>query len=217
MSTLYLSRLVLNPASRQVRRDLADPYELHRTVMRAFAGRREVAGVLHRLETTTDDRLVLLVQSAEAPDWSALAVGDYLLPDDPAAALDNPAVKPFDPAPAVGRVLRFRLRANPTVKKKRDGRLSNRVPLLRAEEQEAWLARQADRHGFALLRLALADEQTERGRVASQGPAQTMQVFSVQFDGLLRVTDETRLAAALREGIGPARAFGCGLLSVAPA
>ena len=44
---MYLSRLILNPRSRQVRSELADLYEMHRTVMQSFAGRLE------------DDELVL--------------------------------------------------------------------------------------------------------------------------------------------------------------
>lgn len=217
MTTLYLSRLVLNPASRRVRRDLGDPYELHRTVMGGFEGWREAAGALHRLEMTTGGGLVLLVQSVESPDWSALTEGGYLPAAEALAGWDNPAVKAFDPAPRVGDVLRFRLRANPTVKKKRDGRLSNRVPLVRAEEQAAWLARQGEQHGFDLLQLEMRDEQTEEGRVRSQEASPALKVFSVQFDGLLRVRDEAGLARAVRQGIGPAKAFGCGLLSLARA
>jgi len=36
------------------------------------------------------------------------------------------------------------------------------------------------------------------------------------FDGSLTVSDESAFIALLRSGIGPAKAFGCGLLSVAP-
>jgi CRISPR system Cascade subunit CasE len=36
----------------------------------------------------------------------------------------------------------------------------------------------------------------------------------VRFDGVLRVTDAARLVEAVRSGIGPAKAFGFGLLSL---
>ncbi|MFE5595468.1 type I-E CRISPR-associated protein Cas6/Cse3/CasE [Streptomyces sp. NPDC056549] len=36
------------------------------------------------------------------------------------------------------------------------------------------------------------------------------------FEGRLRVTDPTALRAALLEGIGPAKSYGCGLLTLAP-
>ena len=33
---MYISQLVLNPCNAQVRAELAHPYELHRTLLRAF-------------------------------------------------------------------------------------------------------------------------------------------------------------------------------------
>ena len=83
---MYLSRLVLNPRSRVVRRDLADCQSLHRTVLSAFpvtgdgVGARAEFGVLHRLEPSRFGTApALLVQSAEAPDWSRLPP-EYLAP-----------------------------------------------------------------------------------------------------------------------------------------
>mgnify|MGYP002136949035 FL=1 len=37
---MFLSKLILNPKSREARRDLANPYDLHRTLARAFAPTR---------------------------------------------------------------------------------------------------------------------------------------------------------------------------------
>ena len=33
---MYLSRLILNPRHRRVQREVANPYEMHRSLMRAF-------------------------------------------------------------------------------------------------------------------------------------------------------------------------------------
>jgi len=38
----------------------------------------------------------------------------------------------------------------------------------------------------------------------------------VQFNGRLQITDAARFITAVQTGIGPAKAFGCGLLSLAP-
>jgi len=38
--------------------------------------------------------------------------------------------------------------------------------------------------------------------------------FTVRFDGLLRITDPDAFRATLIRGIGPAKAFGCGLMLV---
>lgn len=40
---MFLSNPVLNPKSREARRDLANPYDLHRTLARAFAPDEQTA------------------------------------------------------------------------------------------------------------------------------------------------------------------------------
>ena len=74
-----------------------------------------------------------------------------------------------------------------------------------------WLAVQGRMHGFEI---AAGDVTVERHRVMrvkrrSGGPA----VFGVlDIRGVLTVTDSRRLGAAVRNGLGRAKAFGCGLL-----
>lgn len=41
-------------------------------------------------------------------------------------------------------------------------------------------------------------------------------IYSVRFDGVLTVTDPDTFRQTVAAGIGPAKAFGFGLLSVAP-
>lgn len=218
---MFLSRLQLNPRSRQVQREVADPYQRHRTIMRAFReDLPEEERVLHRLEQEPrSGRLLLLVQSHTRPDWEWLDGRDYLLPADPFdPAGENPAVKSFDLPLSRGQILRFRLRANPTVKKKRPGRKhGNRVPLVREEGQREWLERQADRCGFRLLEANVSAEADRHGRVEREERTHRLTLHVVQFDGRLQVDDPEKMRGAVRGGIGPAKAFGCGLLSLAPA
>src|SRR5256885_8575788 len=84
---IYLSRLILNPRSREVRRDLGDCHALHCTILKAFppvngeteAKAREQFGVLYRLDIDQrKGRAVLLAQSLVEPDWSGLPP-DYFL------------------------------------------------------------------------------------------------------------------------------------------
>src|SRR5271157_4820629 len=98
---MYLSRLILNPRSRQVRNELADPYEMHRTVCKAFPDANyrdnESSGILFRVDLHPKTRLpTLLVQSYQKPDWMFLLIDrkDYLLGENelPLDA-ENPAVK----------------------------------------------------------------------------------------------------------------------------
>ncbi len=224
---MYLSLLRLDYRSSQVLRDVRDVVRLHKLVMSAFPDildpeveARAYYGVLHRLEIDTSrGGITLYVQSAIEPDWSDLA--GYLLPGT--AALPNPAVRSVAGAYAgirEGRMLRFRLQANPTRKvdtksgpdgKRRNGR---RVLLGRPEQQMEWLARKAEESGFVLLEARLAGDGHVPGR-GHQG-VREVTVQPVLFEGRLRVTDVGRFAAALRQGIGPGKAWGCGLLSVGP-
>ena len=218
---MYLSRLLLNTRSRQVQRETADPYQLHRTIMRGFVEKRDQSGILHRLDVQPrTGAIILLVQSMSEPDWSSLAEKDYLLPIDPFSGLDNPAVKQISLPLRPNQVLSFRLRANPTIKKARrddngERRNSNRVPLVREEKQVEWLEQRAKDNGFRLLHLGISQPQKLTGRKKDNGRAITL--YTVQFDGRLQVTNADKLLEAVKNGIGPAKAFGCGLLSLAPA
>jgi CRISPR system Cascade subunit CasE len=216
---MYLSRLLLNPRSRQVQRETADPYNLHRTIMQAFADKRDHSGVLHRLDIhPRTGQIVLLVQSQASPNWQALAAKDYLLPTDPFSGLDNPAVKPFALPLQSGQILNFRLTANPTIKKVRRNEKgerdnSNRVPLVREDEQVKWLATKGEQYGFRLLHVTISNQNRQKGWKKDAPP---LTLYTVQYNGRLQITSATQFLTAVQTGIGPAKAFGCGLLSLAP-
>ena len=215
---MYLTRLILNPRSRRVQSELADPYQMHRSLMRAFPeGVKQMdERVLFRLESDPrSGNLILLVQSQLEPDWSWLTepgARGYLLP----TSEPNPWVKRFDLCLEPGQRLAFRLRANPTVK--REGK---RLGLVREEEQMAWLARKAEQGGFRLLSTRAAAQGDAEGwiKVDPAGGAperRRYQMLTVQFDGVLEVSDPRRLQEAVANGIGSGKGFGFGLLSLAP-
>ena len=214
---MYLSRLILNPRNRQAQREIADPYNLHRTILHAFGSDRKTAGVLYRLDINPrSGQIMLLVQSQKWPNWDWLTETGYLLPD-PFSGLDNPSVKEINLSLREGQTLRFRLVANPTVKKVRrdeNGKRlnSNRVPLVREEEQLAWLLKRANDNGFHFddshINISQIQRQTSRKKKIT--------IYTVQFDGHLQITDADKFKMIVKQGLGPAKAFGCGLLSLGP-
>ena len=217
---MYLSRLLLNPCSRQVQSETADPYNLHRTLMQAFDSKRKDANVLHRLEVhPRNGQIMLLVQSQLEPDWLYLQDNGYLLPSDPFDPLPNPAVRPLNFKLKGGQILRFRLIANPTVK--RDGK---RHALYKEEEQRRWLEtkgtgcteKKRPSLGFKVLELDIQKDGNQYGRIHRDKIKHKVTIHTVRYDGRLRITDTTAFTTALQKGIGPAKAFGCGLLSLAP-
>ena len=206
---MYLSQLKLNPAQPDARRDLGDAYQMHRTLTRAFAPdpMSPAPRFLWRLERERSPNAgnTLLVQAEAPANWAALMdLPGYLLADPAEKQVD------FDRLITEGSRCRFRLRANPAVK--REGK---RWGLHNEGEQLAWLQRQGARLGFEL---AGADvSQRERLQVPQSRKGQHITVDSVQFDGQLCVADAAALLRALPAGIGPGKALGRGLLSLAPA
>lgn len=202
---MHLTRLRLDPRSTQARRDLADPYEMHRTLVRVFVrnGEQTPPRILWRAEpTATWTEPVVLVQAAEPGDWSVLEqLPGYLQRERPWQT------KVFDPEEwlRAGETYRFRLFANPTVT--REGK---RLGLVAEDAQLAWLARQGERLGFKVEAALATGSELLRSR---KGGTQ-ISLLKACFEGRLRVADKAALIQALCTGIGPGKAFGCGLLSL---
>jgi len=119
-----------------------------------------------------------------------------------------------------GQRLRFRLRAN-TTKKINDqkGRTDKkgeikkcRVPLIREEEQKDWLERKLA-NICSLDALIIHREVPlyfRKHKEQSSG-----KILAVLFDGILEVEYPGAFVDMVKLGIGPAKAFGCGLMSLA--
>jgi len=219
---MYLSKLTLDPTRAQAQRDLVSPYQLHKTIAHAFPDgesdqHRARHGVLFRVEEPERGGVSILVQSATAPDWGRLPLG-Y------AARTDGP--KPFSPDLSVGQRLRFRLVANPIRRERIDGKAQpRRAALVHPRATGAfptgyldWLDRQAEVAGFTVQEVAdVPFRLAPRRRVGTDEVAKGhIPHFGVRFDGLLCIVEPDRLLDALRRGIGSAKAFGFGLLSLAP-
>ena len=165
------------------------------------------AGFLFRIDHHLVPRLgyrpVILAQSAERPNWEyAFQNAQFLL-------RAGPETHEHELRYENQQVLRFRLCANPTVK--RDG---SRHALRERADLGSWLSRKAEEGGFAV--------QSWRERAgkwvsgSKRRGADPIRLWTVTFDGRVRVTDAEGFRRTLAAGIGPAKAFGCGLLSVAP-
>lgn len=183
-----------------------DPYQWHRALWQLFPGRPDVGrDFLFRIERGAPGSAQVLLQSAEGP---VVAVeGVRVL-----------ASKAFEPILVAGQVLRFHLVANP-IKTIRDvqGRLDRRgepkacrVPLISEEQQRDWLCRKLSGAAQVEQLQAMARPALYFRRQGIAG-----KIVPVAFDGVLVVRDPARLRLLVEGGIGPAKSFGCGLLSLA--
>lgn len=201
---MHLSRLWLDPLAPHARRDLSDPYDMHRSLVRAFVDddSQPPPRFLWRLEASSAWRdPQLIVQSSQAGDWTSLEQRTgYLKQPVETKVVDISALLETDAR------YRFRLLANPTVS--RDGK---RYGLVGEEVQLGWLSRQGQRLGFEVEAALVTASDVLVGR---KGQAR-VQLQRAWFEGILRARDVAALGQAMRAGIGPGKAFGCGLLSMA--
>jgi len=224
---MFLHRIHLNPRCGHARRDLADAYQMHSTLCRAFSESNQKCPpceFLWRLEPETDGDGFprVLVQSRSIPDWERIADMEWFA-RDPDPSIDLAQKLQLDTL-QIGQRFRFRLRANPCIE--RQGR---RQGLLRAEEQETWISRKGlNQCGFSLpeagswivarpssRRVSLQITQEQMIRV-KQRSGNDLTVFSVLYDGVLIVSDPSAFRQAFAAGIGHGKALGLGLLSLVP-
>lgn len=243
---MYLSKAYLNTLSRFVLRDISDHREMHRTVSSAFPdvigglSARQKYKILYRIEfQLKKNRIYLLLQSKEKPKWQNIEqkYPDYLL--------EKPKVKDiseFINDLKKDMICRFKLRANPTKKisgnqkKSEDkekkypplGKRGTRIPLKREEQQIQWLVRKGEVGGFKPKLVRVAKEQPVHDLIVlpdrtflispSKGKNSRPEItlYSVVFEGHLTINDREKFIETLQNGIGPGKAYGFGLLSVAP-
>ncbi|MBX3291569.1 MAG: type I-E CRISPR-associated protein Cas6/Cse3/CasE [Acidobacteria bacterium] len=233
---LYLSRLFLDHRSRAVMKDVADPRMLHKTISRCFpmadahekqsASERETPrstfNILHRLERRPDG-FVLYVQSTGKPNWSLLTPG-Y------ANRIDEKSIDRLYLEIRNGSRLLFRLAANPTkrVGKSDEGNAKfrdekrRRIDIRDEEGRLRWLERKGIECGFALSHVTARNEvravdTVPRPSVRFGHDKGRVTLGSAVFDGVLEVVDAAAFRDALAKGIGTGKAYGFGLMSVAPA
>ena len=222
---MFLSRIHLDLLCKDARRDLANPYQLHSSLCRAFSPpdtKCPEGEFLWRLEPEADSvgNPRILVQSKKLPDWTGITVKNWLVDAD--KVIDLKEKLKLDSLKS-GQRFRFRLRANPCVSRK-----GKRLGLLNSEEQERWLERKGVQHGFSLPQLisfGFSEEAEERidVRISQEHMLRDKQhsdnaicIFSVLFDGALTVDEPDKFRIALQSGIGHGKVMGLGLLSVVP-
>ena len=166
--------------------------------------------------------------------WRENADGTYFMlsqrpPNDPhhLFALDEP--KLFAPKLAAGDRLRFSLRANPVVRRKKEEKVRKHDVVMdalrgvpageRAGPRKqiiegagaAWLTRQAEKCGFEVGSVSVDGYETVKVGRRGDGKIE----FSVlDFEGVLTVANPETFLLSLAKGFGSAKAFGCGLMLI---
>jgi CRISPR system Cascade subunit CasE len=123
---------------------------------------------------------------------------------------------------APGSQWAFRLTANPvhSGRKTDDSARSQRFGHITVAQQTTWLLDRAGKNGFTIPDTTGKEPDVAvTGRRTWRFPRQghTVTLATATYEGRLEVTDPALLRRALTHGMGPAKGYGCGLLTLARA
>jgi CRISPR system Cascade subunit CasE len=199
---MYLSKVLLSGAA------CRNPYEIHRALWKLFPEDATAErDFLFRVGHSDRSRAEVLLQSLRKPELS-IETANIL------------GCKEYSLSLQEGQRLRFFLVANPIKMINDEGGRKNafgepkkcRVPIIKEEDQRAWLERKFQ--DVALLEnLAIDPVVPLHFRKSKEDRAGKIQ--QVSYQGVLAVQNSEAMMALVNTGIGPAKAFGCGLLSLA--
>lgn len=215
----YFSRIDITDPRRLGYR-LANPYLFHQLVWRV-------------LGDPDQDERDFLFRVEEGRPISILAVSAQMPSDEKGLRV---RFKEYQPQLRSGQRLAFRLRANPVVRRRdEDGRQKRHDVVMdlktRLKEEEAelppqsvivqeaaseWLADRAQRYGFEVDPKQVVASAYQKHKLFRGKGKRPITLCTVDFDGVLQVEDPDRFQQTLTRGIGPSKAFGCGLLTVKP-
>lgn len=203
---------------------------MHAAVMASFprSGGASDGRPLWRLDEGPSGTLLYLV-SPEKPDLTHLVEQAGWPTTTGWKTLDY---APFLAALQEGSAWEFRLAANPTHSiGGAPGVRGKRVGHVTVAQQRDWLTKRAESLGFRIPVVEIEGDDGELhadptvaitrrehptfARRREGGGSDRVTIDRVVFDGRLVVLDPEALRAAMTRGIGPGKAYGCGLLTLA--
>lgn len=215
---MFLTRFRVNTARRGARKLLASPQAMHAAVLCGFAEPATGGGqprTLWRLDGGDHGQLLYIV-SPDKPDLTHLVEQAGWPTTETWQTRDY---ADFLAALRIGQQWAFRLTANPV----HNGRLphrpnTKRVGHVTVEQQRQWLLSRAERAGFQVTAAESGEPDLTVHRRQTytfnrDGRRVTLRVAT--YDGQLEITNADALRTVLTSGLGHAKAYGCGLLTLA--
>ncbi|MDX9858735.1 MAG: type I-E CRISPR-associated protein Cas6/Cse3/CasE [candidate division Zixibacteria bacterium] len=201
---------------------LTDKYKEHQLLWELFPGSPDATRDFLFRQEIRPDRLIYYVLSgrlpqAERPGWIV-------------------ETKSYSPNLRSGQRFLFSIRVNPVVKRRDDNNHQVRHDVVMdtkwklrhddktipdrqiiQESGRAWLERRSVDGGFILDGSRFrADAYVKHVARKGQPANKLVEYSTLDMRGLLTITDPTPFLSTLHSGIGPSKAFGCGLLLIKP-
>ena len=171
--------------------------------------------------------------------WREAGAGEFLIlsarhPEDRHGLFEIDEPKAFTPALESGDRLRFSLRANPVIRRRdptrrrsvkhdvvmdalrahaKGDRAAHRLEVMQ-EQGFAWLRRQGMKTGFEIRSADVQVDGYDQHRISRTGSKRSMLYSTLDFEGILTVSDPGTMLPAIVSGFGGAKAYGCGLMLI---
>lgn len=217
---MFLTKTQINPQRRGARRLLSSPQALHAAVLAAFPDARptEEGRVLWRLDSYGTHRVLLFIASPEKPDLT------HLVEQAGWPTTQTWQTSSYDgllDSLRAGQRWQFRLTANPVRSGRRDS-WTDTKPLghVTVRQQQQWLLDRAERLGFRIPASQISEDEfdlavVERAVRRFDRKGARVTVSTATFEGHLEISDPAALRRSLTFGIGRAKCYGCGMLTLA--
>lgn len=149
-------------------------------------------------------------------------------------ALFNIQSKLFKPQLQKGQRLAFKLRANPTVcitsngkskrhdvlmhakKQQRDSANNSNLGYLMSQVAQTWFANEKRLDSWGITLDVLPEVQAYVQHKSQKKNGQSIQFSSVDFEGVITLSDPEKFLRQYRSGFGRAKSLGCGLMLIRP-
>lgn len=224
---MYFSRVSIDPSAVDVKQLAclagADGYREHQQLWRLF-------------DEDPDAKRDFLFRREQVQGWPRFFMVSGRKPEK-TDGIWNIESKDYAPKLHSGQQLAFSIRVNPVItrtgddgKKHRHDVVMNlkkqtgyqqipgdkRPPLIQLVEQAGieWLDKRAEKYGFSFNPKAVSVDAYIQNRTFKKRNNNPIRYSTLDFSGLLTVTEPDVFETTLYQGIGPAKAFGCGLLLV---
>jgi len=225
---MYMSRARLNLVAAKNSKfwqNLGNNYQIHNMIWSLFADKPERArDFMYRQEEINGFPTFYIVSGRKPDDQSGLWSVESKL---------------YEPALRTDQKLSFVLRANPIVSKrdengkqhrhdvimdaksqlKRDGISKDKYPRVSEIVQKKgveWLQRKGQMNGFEIEGDQVRADGYQTQKLYKPKGKHHVNISTIDFTGVLTVTETELFKKALYYGVGPAKGFGCGLILVRP-
>ena len=195
-----LSRYLLSPADRRALR-WTDTYSLHRIVYDLF---EDVRGKDKQASSG-----ILFADKGIRQGISQIVILSDRLPRPPQRGTLE--TRPLPQSYLQAQAYHFEVVVNPVRRENRSGKL---IPVRGREAIATWFCERASAWGIAVHEPSLQVTDTQVDRFNKDGATAT--IAKATLVGQLTVMERDSFVQAVCQGIGRARAFGCGLLQIVP-